>query len=272
VSKPLLRWAGGKRWLAKEIKKILPNYFNNYYEPFCGSCAIFYSLREVLGGKNVYLSDLNYDLINFYKILQSSPSALIGNLKLYENTESFYYFLRSYEPNDPVEAAARFYYLNRTSFNGIYRVNLKGKYNVPYGFKKYLRLFDFDLIIENSEFIKDVNFVYEDFFWVINVVEKDDFVFLDPPYTVSHNRNGFIKYNQKLFSVDDQHRLKDFIDKISQKKANYLLTNAHHSVVYDIFSVNSSGREVNRYTPISGKRTGRTHTKEYIFFNYGTID
>lgn len=267
--KPLLRWAGGKRWLATRIKQYLPEKINNYYEPFCGSCSIFYSLKDVIGNKKIFLSDLNGELINFYKVLQGDPGGLIAFLRQYENTETCYYSIRSLKTENRIEAAARFYYLNRTSFNGIYRVNLNGEYNVPFGFKGYAELFDEDLIYRNSEFVKDVVFVHDDFSWMIESVEPNDFVFVDPPYTVSHNRNGFIKYNRKLFSVEDQQRLKGFLEAVGQVQAKYLLTNAHHSFIYDIFSLNSKEEEISRYTPISGGKKGREFTKEYIFINYG---
>lgn len=267
--KPLLRWAGGKRWLTKEIHKYLPGIIRNYYEPFCGSCSIYYSIKKYLGEGQVYLSDLNGELINFYRVLQTNPAQLIDHLVTYENTERFYYYMRGKIADNEVERAARFYYLNRTSFNGIYRENLSGEYNVPYGFKKYMALFDYDLIFENSSFLKDVVFVHDDFRWSEAFIGGDDFVFVDPPYTVSHNKNGFIKYNKKLFSLMDQKRLKDFLEILSGRRARYLLTNAHHDTVYEIFSVNAVGVESDRYTPISGGVKGREFTKEYIFTNYG---
>lgn len=268
MAKPLLRWAGGKRWLTGKISNHLPKVIKGYYEPFCGSCAIYYSLKDHLGDVPAYLSDLNRELIEFYRVLQDNPSELINYLREYENTESFYYYIRGITPTNNIESAARFYYLNRTSFNGIYRVNLNGKYNVPYGFKNYITLFNFDLIYESSDLLKNAIFVHDDFNWIVNMAGQDDFVFVDPPYTVSHNKNGFIKYNKKLFSFDDQKRLKVFLDLLTMRGVRYLMTNAHHSAVYDVFSFNSTWKEIERYTSISGEKKGRNFTKEYIFSNY----
>jgi len=268
ISCPLLRWAGGKRWLSKKLLKMLPLSINNYYEPFCGSAASFYAINEKLIGKKVFLSDTNSELINFYNILKTEPRKMVKYLHKYENTEEFYYKIRSKKARNEIEAASIFYYLNRTSFNGIYRVNLNGVYNVPYGFKTYDNLFHEDLILKHSELLTNVDFVHSDFSWIEKKVKKNDFVFIDPPYTVSHNINGFIKYNKKLFSLEDQERLKTVIDFIDRKGAHYLLTNAHHEVVHKIFSPKSKIIEIKRYTSISGAKDGRKQTMEYIFCNY----
>jgi len=132
-AKPFLRWAGGKSWLVKHLNHLLPKGgFNNYHEPFLGGSSIFLSINPI---KRAYLSDLNKELIDTYSTLKTDPEEIIKVLSNYKNTEDFYYKLRNKNFADPVEQAARFIYLNQTSFNGIYRVNLKGEYNVPYGYR-----------------------------------------------------------------------------------------------------------------------------------------
>lgn len=265
---PLLRWAGGKRWLSKKIARLLPISINRYYEPFCGSCAVYYSLRDVLQNKEIFLSDTNEELINFYKVVQDNPTRMYNYLKEYKNEEEFYYELRERKVKSIIERAAIFYYLNRTSFNGIYRVNLKGVYNVPFGFKQYETLFDKEQLKKHSDYLDKIKFTCQDFSSAMKNACENDFYFIDPPYTVSHNENGFIKYNKKLFSLEDQYRLRDELIKLTEKKAHYLVTNAHHEKIYEIFSKNSNVIEIDRYTSISGNNSGRKKTMEYIFTNY----
>lgn len=267
--KPVLRWAGGKRWLTKHIEPFLPQDINNYHEPFFGSGAIFFHIKDRainMNGK-CYLSDSNENLINFYKVLQSDTTLLIDQLMQYENNEETYYNLRSKQTDNRIEKAAIFYYLNRTSFNGLYRVNLKGKYNVPYGYKTYPKFIDTNVLNLASKTLSKEIIFSGDFYSSLANIKENDFVFIDPPYTVAHNRNGFIKYNKALFSIEDQVRLKKFIEDIARKNAYYFLTNAFHENIFKIFSPNSNVYELNRTSLISAKPTSRGLVEEYIFTN-----
>jgi len=162
--------------------------------------------------------------------------------------------------------AARFIYLNQTSFNGIYRVNLDGKYNVPYGYRKkdFLEADKLRLI---SSKLKNTILFHGDFFQVKENIKKGDLVFLDPPYTVSHNDNGFIKYNQKIFSLEDQQRLSLLIDFIKMKGAYYVLTNAAHKKIEDIFNKGDLMFKLNRASLVGGTNAKRGKVTEYIFTN-----
>jgi len=232
ITKPFLRWAGGKNWLIKHLDLIIPkNGYVNYHEPFLGGGSIFLAISP---SNKSYLSDLNDDLIDTYKILKNNPKGIINELKNYLNTATFYYSLRNQITDDPVKKAAKFIYLNQTSFNGLYRVNLKGIYNVPYGYRNK-EFLDENNLIAVSHRLKDVSLHKGDFEIIKDHVKKGDLVFLDPPYTVSHNHNSFIKYNQKLFSLNDQYRLSSLIDWIKSKCAYYILTNAAHCKILEIF-------------------------------------
>lgn len=262
---PFLRWAGGKTWLIKYISQIMGKQrFNNYHEPFLGGGAMFFALSP---RKDVYLSDMNEELINAYKIIQEKPQRIINKLNKYENTEESYYNIRSKESHGAITQAARFIYLNHTSYNGLYRVNKAGKYNVPYGHRKKVR-FNSENIIAVSRALQGAHIMHGDFTINEEFIQKGDLVFLDPPYTVSHNNNGFIKYNKKLFSLEDQYRLSDFIDTIKKRQAYYLLTNAAHEKVNEIFKKQDDCRiELNRYSVIGGKNSKRELVTEYIFTN-----
>lgn len=261
---PFLRWAGGKNWLVKHLDSLIPqNGFNNYHEPFLGGASIFLSLQPQ---KESYLSDLNKDLIDTYVSVKNDPKKIIQVLKTFKNTEKFYYFLRDKTYQDPIERAAQFVFLNQTSFNGIYRVNLKGIYNVPYGHrtKDFLQSEVLHLV---SNSLRKATLFHGDFSESQQNIKRNDLVFLDPPYTVSHNDNGFIKYNQKLFSLGDQQRLSELIDFIKREGAFYLLTNAAHTTIIEIFEKGDSLIPLNRANLIGGTNAKRGHTTEYIFTN-----
>lgn len=264
VTKPFLRWAGGKTWLLKYLKNIIGNIdFNNYHEPFLGGGAIFFSNKVP---KRAFLSDLNEELINTYQLVKDNPEGIIKILKTYENKEEFYYNLRRENSSDKCIRAAKFIYLNHTSFNGIYRVNRNGEYNVPYGFRK-IDFIEEEKIRAASKALQSAFLYHGDFCQCLNNIEPGDLVFLDPPYTVSHNNNGFIKYNQTLFSLEDQIRLSCFIDSVKEIGAYYILTNAAHEVIKEIFEKGDNCYELSRASLIGGNKAKRGDVEEYLFTN-----
>ncbi len=264
TEKPIFRWAGGKSWLLKELARFLPPHYNNYHEPFLGGGSVFFFLKP----KGIsFLSDFNADLINAYRELRDNVEEVIEQLKRLQNTEKEYYRIRNLRLYKSINKAAQFIYLNRTGFNGLYRVNLKGRYNVPYGFKTYKQLFDFEQYKKASEILKKVKLSCDDFVNSIDNVESNDLVFLDPPYTATYIKNGFIKYNETLFSWEDQERLALYIEKIINRNAHYILTNAKHKRVEALFKKYSSPKTVQRVSLIGGKNAKRGIVEEYIFTN-----
>lgn len=264
-AKPFLRWAGGKTWLVKHLDSIIGDHtFNGYHEPFLGGGSIFFFLAPK---DKVFLSDLNGELIATYSAVKDDPDSVIACLESFSNTSEDYYRIRSSVPANPSEIAARFIYLNQTSFNGIYRVNMKGEYNVPYG-KRTKSFIEADKIKKASAILQSACLQTGDFDCVRNNVAPGDLVFLDPPYTVSHNQNGFIKYNQKLFTIDDQYRLKALIEYIKGQGAYYILTNAAHKTIHDIFYTKSDRcLKLGRASLIGGEKAKRGQIQEYIFTN-----
>ena len=265
IAKPFLRWAGGKSWLIKHLSDIINlETINNYHEPFLGGAAIFFHLQPE---NSTFLSDLNPKLIETYNVVKDNVELVIGELRKFTNTKEKYYEIRAKKYKTEHGRAAQFIYLNQTSYNGIYRENLKGEYNVPFGF----RTKDF-LESENlrhaSQCLQNTNIISQDFVGVLNNVNQGDLIFLDPPYTVSHNRNGFIKYNKHLFSLDDQYRLKEVIEEVNRKGAYYIMTNAAHSKINEIFNINNDKRlELTRSSLIGGMNAQRVKISEYIFTN-----
>lgn len=264
MEKPIIRWAGGKTWLLKEAYKFLPANYNNYHEPFLGGGSFFFHLQP--RGKS-YLSDSNIELMNVYIQIRDDLDNLISILQQFHNTEEDYYSIRNTNYQLPLEMAAQFIYLNRTCFNGLYRVNLVGKFNVPYGYKQYKQLFDFDRFRRFRDVLKPAMLSCEDFYCSLERVKKGDLVILDPPYTVTHVKNGFIKYNNKLFAWQDQERLAAYIIELRWRGAYYILTNAKHKSIAELFGGIDSPVLVSRASVISGRRSGRGIVKEYVFTN-----
>lgn len=264
VEKSILRWAGGKTWFIRELHRFLPATFNDYHEPFVGGGSVFFNLKPK--GKS-YVSDSNADLMNAYSQIRDDVDAVIRALGQFKNTKERYYEIRETRFHTPAEKAAQFIYLNRTSFNGIYRVNLNGVYNVPYGFKNYKQLFDFDRLREISHLLKPAILSCGDFEIALEHIKEGDLVFLDPPYTVSRIKNGFIKYNEKLFSWKDQTRLASFIEKIHSRGAYYILTNAKHDSVKGLFGRLYAPESVSRGSVVGGKKARRGTVEEYVFAN-----
>jgi len=267
--KPFLRWAGGKRWLTKSIKNLLPENFNNYHEPFIGGASIFIYLKSNGIIKNhSFISDFNSELINAYITLRENPSELIKNIKKLKNTKDNYYKIRASNPYKSLNKATRFIYLNKTSFNGIYRVNRNGKYNVPYGYRKGNNLFEFDNMLRLSKLLNDnVTLQSGDFDIVRENILPDDLVFIDPPYTVAHENNGFIEYNQSIFTWEDQERIANLLEHINNIGAFFIMTNAAHESIHSLFSRFGKRHIVQRHSLIGGNGSTREKVNEYIYTN-----
>lgn len=228
---PLIKWPGGKRALAARITSFAPSVYGRYFEPFFGGGAIFFSLRP----KNAIIADFNNDLINCYKHIKHSPEALLRILKKYQNTEAFYYKLRSTNPRTDLTKAARFLYLMRLSFNGIHRVNLRGEFNVPYGHKSYLATVDENALWEASQALQSASLRNGDFEATTYDAKAGDFIYFDPPYTVAHSNNGFVKYNEQIFSWMDQERLAAHAKRLARRGCFVLVSNASHWSISELY-------------------------------------
>lgn len=259
---PILKWPGGKRWAVPILHEFLPPVYDKYIEPFFGAGALFFSIKP----ENAILSDINADLINFYKVLREDGASLTRFLRAHQEKHSkeYYYKIRSTSFDSNVESAARFLYLNRTCWNGLYRVNRKGEFNVPIGTKSTV-ISEFDNFSLLSEILSSSNIMCSDFERVVAKANYNDFVFVDPPYTVAHNQNNFIKYNRDLFSWADQIRLFDSLQKALQRGARVIITNADHPEVIKLFSKLGRYIQLSRHSVLSGKSSGRKNTTEALF-------
>lgn len=261
---PVLKWAGGKRWLTGSELLPIPRSYQRYVEPFLGSGALFFHLAP----PRALLSDLNKELIGLYQVLKDHPGKLWAIMQRHHHAHSkeYYYKIRTSTPDDPLEAAGRFLYLNRTCWNGLYRVNLKGTFNVPIGTKNTV-VFDSDDFDAVSERLANTEIRCSDFEDVIAECGNGDFIFVDPPYTVQHNFNNFLKYNEKIFSWDDQLRLRAAVERAAHRGAFIAITNADHETVRQLYADFGTYTQLGRQSVLAGDATKRGITTEALFIS-----
>jgi DNA adenine methylase len=260
---PPLKWAGGKRWLIMSGSLPIPRAFERYIEPFLGGGALFFALRP----RNSMISDQNPELVHFYRVLRESPLELYAKLKCHadDHSDTYYYKVRSQQPEGSVEKAARFLYLNRVCWNGLFRVNRQGQFNVPRGTKTKV-LLPTDDFLGWAEALGGASICCGDFEESLARSQAGDFVFLDPPYTANHNLNGFRRYNEKIFSWKDQRRLAELAKGAVRRGAFVAITNADHVSVRELFGF-LQYRKIGRSSLISGARHGRGETTEALFLS-----
>lgn len=266
--KPFLKWPGGKRWFVAKYAHLFPSRFGRYIEPFLGSGSVFFHIAP----RTAVLGDTNTDLIDTYVALRDDPCAVEDALCEHElnHCDGYYYALRDASPRSIVSRAARFIYLNRTCFNGIFRVNLAGTFNVPKGTKDTV-VFDDDDFAAISKQLQKANIGVSDFEPLIDGAAANDFIFADPPYTVRHNCNAFIKYNETLFSWHDQERLADALKRARERGAHIIATNANHEAVKVLYRDRGfSLRSVSRFSSISANSQSRNQFEELVAL--GTAD
>lgn len=275
--KPVIKWVGGKTQLLKELKEIISPALKEdsyYYEPFCGGAALALDLEH----KNTILNDLNSELINMYRVIKHKPEELIAELKRFQNSHNpeFYYHIRNLDRTDAlskmsdVVKAARTIYLNKTCFNGLYRVNSKGQFNSPIGRTSSGKTPDIvqeDLIREMSQYLKTVQFHNGDYRESLVHAKNGDVVFFDPPYDQdeSISSEGFVGYQKEGWTRKDLEELKTVCDELSIRGVKVVLTNNDTEFVRKLFAgYNFREVEVKRSINRDGnKRKG----KELIIYN-----
>ena len=262
-AKPFLKWAGGKKALLPELLKHVPSTYNRYFEPFLGSGTLYFALRP----KEAFLSDLNEELINTYKQIEGNAKKVIAILKLMKYGKDYYYKTRSKSSRSGIFRAAKFIYLNRTCWNGLYRVNAKGGFNVPFGSYINPIICDEDNLNLASRALRDSHIFTATFCHAIKTARENDFIYFDPPYTTSHKNNGFIEYNSKIFSLEDQKKLVDIMKRLNEKKCKIVMSNADHPLIrkyYDNFNIHT----VKRKSLIAGDKDKRKEITELVITNY----
>lgn len=259
---PLLKWAGGKRALAHLILPVIGKAAGTYFEPFLGGGAIFFALKP----QNARLSDLNPELMECYQSIKDDPDGVARHLSRLKNDEKIYYRVRESRPRSALGRSARLIYLTSLSFNGIYRQNLKGEFNVPYGYKSSKSLPTPEQLRHVSRRLSGAALTSADFQDVTAVAVPGDTVYFDPPYTVAHNNNGFVKYNASIFSWDDQKRLAEHAAWLANRGCRVFISNADHDAVRRLYR-NFECWVIQRHSVIAANSGKRRSITECFFHN-----
>ena len=262
LPRPFLKWAGSKQALLPHIASILPQRFNNYFEPFLGSAALFFCLQPV----EAVLNDRSRELIDSYEAVRANPSAIVRYLKEFKPTKAAYYSVRANRSAGYLKRASELIYLNKLCWNGLYRVNSDGGFNVPYGAPKNKKtFFDYDNIYACSRALKRANLMSTDFKSAIEMARPDDLVFLDPPYVTKHNNNGFRDWNETLFSWSDQQRLARVAKQLKRSGVNVIVCNAFHRDIIDMYD-GFNLKVIERSTTLASNTKFRGTVSEVILF------
>lgn len=263
---PFLKWPGGKRWFVNKYHYIFPDEVNTYYEPFLGGGSVFFALQP----QKAVIADVNEELINLYMKMRDNPNELKELLKVYQSKHSktYYYQIRESCFVNDIEKAARFLYLNRTCYNGMYRVNKNGKFNVPIGTKSNCT-YDIESFDNYAKLLRRADIVVDDFQNIIATAQKGDLIFADPPYAVRKKQDGFIKYNDQLFTWKDQERLYVSLREAKSRGVMIILTNVNCEEIRKMYE--SGGffvTEIERVSSIAGKATRRGVITELLITSY----
>jgi len=233
---PFLKWAGGKGQLLKQYEEFLPSpkQIGRYFEPFIGSAALFFYLQP----NNALLADSNENLIETYRVIQNDVDNLIRVLGSHKNDEAYFYQMRALNPNQmgAVERAARLIYLNKTCFNGLYRENKKGEFNVPFGRYANPTICDPERLRTASRALQGVELLIADFEEATVGCDFGDFIYFDPPYVPITATSSFTSYNRDGFTVNDHIRLADTFHCLASKGCDVMLSNSSAPLVYDLYS------------------------------------
>jgi DNA adenine methylase len=258
---PFLKWAGGKRWLMPLGQAIRSCPIGTYFEPFIGSAAMYFSVRP----SRAVLSDANHELVGTYAALKDHWSDVQDALDAHDDRHcaEYYYETRASRPRAAHLRAARFIYLNRTCWNGLYRVNKKGQFNTPIGSKPSAVL-DSDDFKAVSSLLQGAVITPGDFEVPLGSAGKGDLIFADPPYTVRHQYNGFVKYNEQLFSWADQERLCATLVSAKKRGARVICTNADHSSIRELYGPHFDLVSISRFSSIAGKGGARGSYAEVV--------
>jgi len=262
IRQPLLKWPGGKRELLPHILPLVAGPAKRYYEPFVGGGAVFFALAPTLA----ILSDYDSDLINCYRQVRNNPRGVVARLRAMRNSATDYYRIRRSVPRSDAGAAARTIYLSTLSFNGIHRKNQRGEFNVPYGYKHHLVPCDTHRITTASAALQVARLYCGDFEAAVDDAGRGDVVYLDPPYTVAHSNNGFIKYNAKIFSWADQTRLATLVDRLASRGCRVVVSNADHPSILQLYR-GFNVKRIERPSRIAASKAFRRRITECIFYS-----
>lgn len=267
---PFLKWAGGKRQLLRKLREQLPLSFDRYFEPFIGAGALFFDVQP----PKAFISDINEELINCYLAIKNEPDLLVKQIKQHQHDESYFYSLRNLDRSvefkslSSIERAARTIFLNKTCFNGLFRVNSKGHFNVPFGKYKNPTIIDEKLVYNISVYLNssDISIKHQDFETACSIAVTGDFIYFDPPYDPLTPSSSFTGYNFK-FNRGDQQRLRDVFVDLDERGCKVLLSNSATDFIKGLYS-NYNIIEVKANRAINSVGTKRGKINELLIKNY----
>ncbi|MGB4971556.1 MAG: DNA adenine methylase [Cyclobacteriaceae bacterium] len=270
---PVLKWAGGKRQLLPEIRKSLPNpkSYNRYFEPFLGGGAVLFDLQP----KKAVVNDFNTEAINVYQIIKDDVNGLIEHLKTHKNESEYFYNIRELDRNvgfgemPALVRASRIIYLNKTCYNGLFRVNSQGQFNVPFGRYKNPNIVNDVVLRAVSRYLNDnkVEILNTDFEKSLNSIKKNDFVYFDPPYDPVSDSSSFTGYTLNGFDKSEQERLKKLCDRLNDKGCKFLASNSATPFILDLYK-NYQIVVVGATRSINSNASGRGKIDEVLIKNY----
>ncbi len=232
--RPFLKWAGGKSRLLAQYQPFFPQDYSRYYEPFVGGGAVFFHLQPV----SAVLSDINPELVNVYQCVRSQVKALIQCLETHaqNHCHDYYYQIRAFDQGGPIDRAARFIYLNKTCFNGLYRENSQGKFNVPMGRYKKPNICNPELLHSASEALQTAQIEVRPFSEILqHATTPQDFVYFDPPYHPLSATSDFTAYSRGAFTVEDQRQLRDVFVTLAERGVRVMLSNSDCDFIRELY-------------------------------------
>jgi DNA adenine methylase len=243
MANPILKWAGGKRQLLPQITDLFPSNYTerNFHEPFVGGGAVVFTVQPNQGTIN----DINHHLINFYKTVRDNPEEIIEETLQYKYEKETYYQLREKYNNEKlsdIEKASLFLYFNKTGFNGLWRVNSKDKYNVPFGRYKNPTIVPIERIKTISNILSDIEIRCTDFSYILDVSKPGDLCYFDPPYEPVSDTAYFTSYTPKGFGMDEQEKLSAVCHKLDENGVYFVLSNSHVKQIMDLYDSNPNYR------------------------------
>ncbi|MCT7510018.1 DNA adenine methylase [Aliarcobacter cryaerophilus] len=278
IYQPFIKWVGGKRGLLSQIIPHLPKKFNNYFEPFIGGGALFFELKNLglLENKEIFLFDINSELVNAYNVVKNNPHELVKELDNFKQKHSkeFYYEIRAWDRQDDfsirrdIQRAARFIYLNKTCFNGLYRVNKKNQNNVPIGNYKEPNICDVQTILNASEALQNVNILNVNYKEVLKYASKNDLVYFDPPYFPLTQTSSFTSYSEFEFLEKEQIELFEIFKKLSQKGSNVAQSNSNTQFINDLYKKYKIHKIIFANRNINSKINKRGKIEELLIRSY----
>jgi DNA adenine methylase len=268
--RPFLKWAGGKTQLLQQYRELLPKRFENYYEPFLGGGAVFFHLFETTNPPvKSFLMDINLELINVYRCVKDDVQGLIDHLTIHqaEHAKDYYYGIRGqqvspdawFDHGNNLERAARFIYLNKTCFNGLYRENSKGHFNVPMGSYKNPPILDPTLLQAASFALQNASIEAQSFEVIAeHATTAKDFVYFDPPYFPISDTSKFTSYSRGSFNTEDQIRLRDIFAGLAKRRVKVMLSNSDCPFVRDLYKdFNIHTIQASRHINSKGGKRGK---------------